>query len=168
MNPNETNNQPDQPEVVTDSPTDQPLQPPVPTPPINTQQPQQPAPQYAAAQPQPYQQYQQQPGSSALAITSMVLSIVGLLTVLILIGGPIGLVGLILGIVALVKKQPGKGMAIAGVVVGAIATAIGMLILIAFLVVPKDLLDEGVRQEMRQRDAARQYSSIIISSSLNK
>lgn len=56
--------------------------------------------------------------SSGLAIASMVLSLVGFATGFIYIGILLALVGLILGIISLVTKGGGKGMAIAGIVVG--------------------------------------------------
>lgn len=55
--------------------------------------------------------------SSGLAIASMVLSLVGA-TGFIYIGSLLALVGLILGIISLVTKGGGRGMAIAGIVVG--------------------------------------------------
>lgn len=67
---------------------------------------------------------------SGLAIASMVLAILGFVSSIILIGIPLALLGLVLGIVALVKanKKPnvygGKGFAIAGVATGAIVMLI--------------------------------------------
>lgn len=58
--------------------------------------------------------------ASPLAIASLVLSLVGLLVA----GLPCGIAALITGIIGLVKfdaqTQKGKGMAIAGIIVGAI------------------------------------------------
>lgn len=65
--------------------------------------------------PPPIQGYQPKP-SSALAITALVLTILGLLTAIFIVGGLLGLVGLVLAIVALAKikkgNASGKGMAI--------------------------------------------------------
>ena len=72
--------------------------------------------------------YQPSPLKSGMAIASMVLGILGFVTSIILIGIPLALTGLILGIVALVRanKKPntygGKGFAIAGIATGALAT----------------------------------------------
>ena len=66
-----------------------------------------------------YPGYQPTP-SSALAIASLILGIIGLLSGWLIFGGVLGLVGVILGIVALVKVKngtaSGKGMAIGGIV----------------------------------------------------
>ncbi len=71
------------------------------------------------------------PGRSlpqGLAVASLVLGIIGVLTSWILIGGLLGLVALILGFVALGKAKRGeaggRGMAIGGIVTGAIALLI--------------------------------------------
>ena len=57
--------------------------------------------------------------AKGLAITSLVLGIIGLVPIL---GLATGLLGLALGITALVKRTTSKGVAIAGTVVGGIAT----------------------------------------------
>ena len=58
--------------------------------------------------------------NNALALTSMILSLVGL----IIFGLPCGIAAIITGIIGLVKFNPetekGKGMAIAGIAVGAV------------------------------------------------
>ena len=94
-----------------------------------------PAPQQAPAYNMQggYPGYQPTP-SSALAIASLVLGIIGLLTGLMIFGAVLGLVGVILGIVALVKVKngtaSGKGMAIGGIVTG----ALGMIAAVAMVV----------------------------------
>lgn len=83
--------------------------------------------------PPPMQGYQPKP-SSALAITALVLTILGLLTAIFMVGGLLGLVGLILAIVALAKikkgNASGKGMAITSTILGtlSIILAVGVLI----------------------------------------
>ncbi|WP_329808999.1 DUF4190 domain-containing protein [Enterocloster citroniae] len=67
------------------------------------------------------------PQGHGMASASLVLSIVGIVTVCIGIGGAICFVALILGAVVLVKKKPGKGMAIAA----AIISIIGLLLFAA-------------------------------------
>lgn len=94
-----------------------------------------PAPQQAPAYNMQggYPGYQPTP-SSALAIASLILGIIGLLTGLMFFGAVLGLVGVILGIVALVKVKngtaSGKGMAIGGIVTG----ALGMIAAAAMMV----------------------------------
>lgn len=70
-----------------------------------------------------------------LAIASLVLGILGLVTSFFLFGGVLGLIAVILGIVALSKikkgEADGKGMAIGGLVTGAIAILIALVIAIA-------------------------------------
>ena len=79
------------------------------------------------------QGYQPKP-SSALAITALVLTILGLLTAIFMVGGLLGMVGLIPAIVALAKikkgNASGKGMAITSTILGtlSIILAVGVLI----------------------------------------
>jgi hypothetical protein len=75
----------------------------------------------------PYQAYQtNQYQTNGLAVTSLISSIVGTLSsFMCLIGVPITILGIVLGVVALnqVKRtnQQGRGLAIAGIVIGAAA-----------------------------------------------
>lgn len=84
------------------------------------------------------QNYQPQNQKSGLAIASLVLACIAFVTTLFAIGILIAPIGLILGIVALVKakKQPrvygGKGMAIAGVILnGLVVLALPLIVAIA-------------------------------------
>lgn len=86
----------------------------------------------------PRQAYQRQNLKSGLAVSSLVLACIAFVTTLFLIGILIAPIGLILGIVALVKvkRQPrvygGKGMAIAGVVLNSLVVlALPMIAAIA-------------------------------------
>jgi len=94
-----------------------------------TQPPFPPAPDYAPAQPR----------LSSMALTSMILGIVGTMLSILVIGVPLAWVALILGIVSLVKinKNPlqlsGKGFAITGIVTGALGGACVAPLLIAIL-----------------------------------
>jgi prepilin-type processing-associated H-X9-DG protein len=63
-------------------------------------------------------------GGKGLAVTSMVLGLVGLPTCL------LSIVAVILGIVSLAKKRPGKGFAITGIITG----ALGVLLVFPFVV----------------------------------
>ena len=73
--------------------------------------------------------YVQQPqGGPGMAIASMIFGILGMITCCFPIVPLVcSVLALILGIVSLVKKRAGKGMAIAGIVCGAIAFLPGVL-----------------------------------------
>lgn len=114
------------------NPEDPYQQQPPPPPPGTGQPPYQP---YGGA-PNPYGgssgPYQQQKPTNGLAIASMVTSLVGLLGCLCYgLGGIIGLIGAILGHVALrqIKTggQQGRGMALAGVIVGWLVLALAII-----------------------------------------
>jgi len=77
------------------------------------------------------------PGRSlptGMAVASLVLGIIGLLTAFFLLGGLLGLVAMILGIIALGKikrgEADGKGLAIGGIVTGVLAMLGALLIVI--------------------------------------
>lgn len=78
-------------------------------------------PQYAYAAPA---QPQKKSNKIGFAIASLVLGLLSILSCCILIGAVFGIPGLIVGIIPLVKKYDGKGMAIAGV----ITSVIGIII----------------------------------------
>lgn len=89
-------------------------------------------------------------GSAGLAIASMVLGICAVVfgCCFTWLGIILGLVGLILGGVALSKKTPGRGMAIAGLVLSIIAVAlaiIGMIAGAALLSSLQGLADMAIR-----------------------
>ena len=69
-----------------------------------------------------------------LAITSMVIGILSL-TLCCVCGSLLGILGLVFGIIALVKKQKGTGMAIAGVITSILGFLVGILILLYIVVV---------------------------------
>lgn len=82
-----------------------------------------------------------------LAVASLVLGILGILTAFFLLGGLLGLVAVILGFVALGKikkgEADGKGLAIGGIVTGAVALLLTILLLVtvgAFFADKKDEL----------------------------
>ena len=68
--------------------------------------------------------------SRALSITALVLGICALVPVL---GIALGLAAIIIGIVALATKRPGKGMAITGLVLGGVAPTMTTALLVAIL-----------------------------------
>lgn len=73
-----------------------------------------------------------QEGSKALSIASMVLGIVAIVLCFCVPWLPLilGIVAVVLGGIALAKKMPGKGMAIAGLVTGLIAVAIYIIVIV--------------------------------------
>jgi Domain of unknown function (DUF4190) len=91
----------------------------------------------------PYQPYPAGVGTTnGLAVGSLITSIAGVvfgipLTLFCYIGVPIPIVGVVLGVVALnqIKRthQQGRGLAIAGIVVGAVMTVVLLLIAIAVM-----------------------------------
>ncbi len=98
-----------------------------------------PPPPYSAPPPQdPYQQggYDQPPQKvgSGLAITALVLGILGLITSFVLIGGVLGLIALILGFIASGRAKRGqargRGMAITGIVLGVLSVIIAIVIVV--------------------------------------
>lgn len=114
-------------------------------PPFQPQQPQQsqdgppsPGPQWIPVPPpNPYAQAGSGRPGKGLGITSMAVGLVALLTAIIaaayfapaaFIGGFFGLIAVVLGIIALVKKQRPKGTWITGLVAGGIAMLLGLVI----------------------------------------
>lgn len=71
---------------------------------------------------------------TGMAVASLVLGILGLLTSAFLLGGLLGLVAIILGIIALGKikrgEAGGRGMAIGGIVTGILALLVTILIVV--------------------------------------
>lgn len=67
------------------------------------------------------------PQGQGMATASLILSIIGIVTVCVGVGGAACLIALILGLVVLIKRKPGKGMAIAGIIV----SVIGLLMFFA-------------------------------------
>lgn len=71
---------------------------------------------------------------TGLAIASLVLGIISILCCCFGLGWIFGIIGLALGIVSLVQKKGGKGMAIGGIVTGALSL-LGTIILVIYVVV---------------------------------
>lgn len=97
---------------------------------------QDPNAQNYSAQPDPYSYYQPNvPEKKGLAIVSMVLGILAVVTSCFpFVSVVLGLVALILGIMVIAKKTGGKGMAIAGIVTGAIGLLFGIYMTISYMV----------------------------------
>lgn len=116
--------------------------------------------------------------NNGVALAAMIVGILALLGLLFLLPGLIlGVIALILGIVGVKKANsivgPGsrKGMAISGIVMGAIATILSALMLIFGISLAKQLLDDGVMEACEQfQGDNQQYQSCIedeIEKSLN-
>lgn len=71
----------------------------------------------------------QQPQDSWLAITSLILGILGMAGFGFLTGVP----AIVTGTIALGKKQANRGMSIAGIIMGIISTIISLLIVMALI-----------------------------------
>lgn len=98
---------------------------------------QMPAPAPYNPQPRgPYGYPQAQPAqqSKGLAITGLVLSLVGMLTSFIFIGFPITVAALIIGIVGLSKRYEGKGMFVAAIIVASLTLAFSALMLVLIVI----------------------------------
>ena len=69
-----------------------------------------------------------------MAVASLVLGILGLLTSFFLLGGLLGLIAVILGVLALGKikrgEADGRGLAIGGIITGALAMLLTILLLV--------------------------------------
>jgi len=108
--------------------------------PMMQQQPppmQQPAfqPQYAP-QPQPQQQ------NKGMAVASMVLGIISFVFCwLIYVGGPLAVLGLVLGIVSRKKNDGGRGMAIAGITLSAVSLGLMIIFLVIGLLALANMPD---------------------------
>ena len=108
---------------------------------------------------------QRQP-SSGLAITSMVLGIVGLvLCWFIYIGLPAALLGVILGFIALNKVKAGtgggRGMAVTGIVCGFIAIGLVVVVFVGFLAI-LGFGAKAIEQEMeKQKQQMDQQGAIL-------
>ena len=77
----------------------------------------------------------QQEGSKVLAIVSMILGIISVITCCCYGGGlPFGIAAIITGIISKKKNQPGGGMALAGIITGAVGTLMGVIGLIMIII----------------------------------
>lgn len=98
-----------------------------------------------------------QPRSEGLAITSMVLGIVGLLSVCCctLLSGPLGIAATITGFIGLSKANDGsaggKGMAVAGVVLGIITILLTIASVILGVAMQGDQWQKMLEEMQQQR-----------------
>ena len=99
-----------------------------------------------ASQSSYYQQPVQNKPISALAVTSLVLGILSL-TLCCCIGWLPGIIGAILGIVAIAKDQGGKGLAVGGVITSVLGLIIGILLTVySVAIVNSDEFKEGFEE----------------------
>ncbi|MCD9194280.1 DUF4190 domain-containing protein [Streptomyces albireticuli] len=69
-------------------------------------------------------------GGNGLAVAAMVLGITGLVTSVLFVGGPLGVLGLVLGLVALMRAGrtgAGRGQAVTAVVTSSLAIMVSVL-----------------------------------------
>lgn len=88
--------------------------------------------------------------SSGLAIASLVCGILGILTGIFIYGVALGLAGIVLGIVALVKVKngtaSGKGLAIGGIVTGVVSfvvTAVTIAVIVLNAMMGQECINNG-------------------------
>jgi len=82
---------------------------------------------------------------NGLAIASLAVGGAGLLLSWIAVGGVVGLVGLVLGIVALAKKTGGRVLAIVGAIVSALAIVVAIGVVVFAIVVSQSVQDDVQR-----------------------
>lgn len=108
----------------------------------------------------PYEIIHQQELESkkGFAITSLVLGIISLLCCCIGILWPLAIVAIIFGVISLVQKKGGKGMAIGGIITGAVSFVLSLLMFISIVatfntigITLKDLMnDEEVQLKLKE------------------
>ena len=104
-----------------------------------------------------YQQPVQNKPLSALAVTSLVLGILSL-TLCCCIGWLPGIIGAILGIVAIAKDQGGKGLAVGGVITSVLGLIIGILLTVyTVAIVNSNEFEEGFKEGFEES----YYDSIV-------
>ena len=115
------------------------------------------APQTPQATPMP----QGPPRTNGMAIASLVLAIIGFLTSILGIGIIFGVVALILGIIALgqikanSRQQKGRGMAMAGVILGALSVVMMVLGILAAIAIPNFISLRSRAYDASARSAGR-------------
>lgn len=92
---------------------------------------------------------------SGFAIASLVLGILSL-TLCCACNLPLGLLGLIFGIVSLSKKESRKGMAIGGVVTSSIALILGVIMMLGYLFFQEEVKNE-ITKEINAYDEGDYY-----------
>lgn len=82
-----------------------------------------------------YEEYEveQQKQSATLAISSLVISVCGVLSIATLITLPLPVAGIVMGYISLRQKRNGRNIAIAGIIVSVISLVIFFIILFTLL-----------------------------------
>ena len=96
--------------------------------------------------------------SKGMAVASLVLGIVALLTGLIYLGAILGILAVIFGIIALKKRQP-QGLAITGIVTGVLGI-LGTLVAITLVMIALPVLQQQQRDTSRKNQVALTVSEI--------
>lgn len=110
-------------------------------------------------QAQTTQPVQAQPTTGkGLAIASLVLGIIAFLTGLIYLGAVLGILAVIFGILAL-KKRQGRGMAIAGIITGALGI-LGTIAAIIIVILAVPALQQNARDTSRKNQVGLTVSEI--------
>jgi hypothetical protein len=100
--------------------------------------------------PPPYAQSQPSRGGSGMAITSLVLGVLALLSSWTVIGGILlGLAAVILGLIALSKIKRGQAGGKAMAIIGIIAGALGLIIAVALIAIGASLLNSESGQNLQ-------------------
>ncbi|MFF1646865.1 DUF4190 domain-containing protein [Streptomyces sp. NPDC058240] len=97
-------------------------------------------------------------GGNGPAGAAVVLGVISLTTSIVFVGGPLGLIGLVLGLVALrtaKRTGAGRGRAITGVVASAIAIVVSVLVAVC------TVWYANKTQECYQPDSFRQYTQCV-------
>ncbi|MFE7316506.1 DUF4190 domain-containing protein [Streptomyces sp. NPDC057555] len=97
-------------------------------------------------------------GRNGLAVAAMVLGLIGLVTSVVLVGGLFGVIGLILGIVALrtaKRNGTGWGMSLTGMVTSLIAIAVSVLVALFMVWYANNT------QPCYRPDSIRQYTQCV-------
>lgn len=95
-------------------------------------------------------------GSKAPAIVALVLGVISLITVgVFFVSLPLAIIAVILAIIALVKRRPGKGLAIAGLITGGIAVLLFPIVLMITMAAYQGISERAqeAAQEAQQRAA---------------
>lgn len=116
-----------------------------------------PAPQAEPSYGQPAYAGYEPKKSAALAIASLVLGVISILSGVIIVGGFFGFVGIILGIIALIQirkgKATGKGMAIGGIVTGVVGIVISIVVIVMGILATM-MLQECAKSGHEQADGS--------------
>ena len=109
--------------------------------------------------------------TSGLAVAALIVGILAFLSGFFwFIAIPLALAGLVMGIISLVKKMGGKGMAVAGVILSAIAllfASIFALVTIVFVAAAPEAIEQSMNDNsVNRRDNLRKINATAASSAI--